>query len=227
MVLLEAHALQVSPPSQARPALRGPVELALHGGSVLGIEGPSGCGKTTLLRALALLEPLARGEVRFLSQPISDADVPAYRRKVQYLPQAPVRFTGQVAASLSFSFALKSAGSARFDATRAAELCEQLLLPPGVLERELQSLSGGELSRISLIRTLLTEPNVLLLDEPSSALDEGSRAALEKVLQDWLAGDAARAIMLVTHDQQQLARLCSHRRRFDAERQLAPSEVLT
>lgn len=221
MSLLRATGLCVPAEDGGRPPLAGPVELELGAGQVLAIDGPSGCGKTTLLRALSLLEPLAQGEVSWQGRGIADADTPAYRRAVQYLPQRAALGVQSVEQALRKPFELRTAAGQRYDAGRARALLDALLLPAGITERDVAEISGGEAQRVALVRSLLTEPTVLLLDEPTSALDETSVLAAERAVQDWLSA-APRAAVLITHDAAQRARMATHRRSFDAERRLAP-----
>lgn len=209
MPLLSARALAVPFPAE-EPADRwilSPTELDLDGGEVVAVRGPSGSGKTTFLRALALLEPRAEGEVLFHDEPVPDARVPAFRRAVCYVPQQPPRFPGTVEASLAAPFRFRAAAGA-FDPSRARHMLERLALPADVLGRRLQDLSVGESQRTALVRSLLGDPQILLLDEPTSALDPDSRATAETLLEEWMTG-GGRAAVLVSHDPAQIARLAT------------------
>jgi putative ABC transport system ATP-binding protein len=209
MVLLSASGLSVpAPPGAAADPLPGPVDLDLASGELLGVRGPSGAGKTTLLRCLALLEPRATGEVRFRDAPVPPAHTPAFRRAVVYLPQQPPPVPMTVAASLAQPFSFKSAGDGAYDAAVAGAMCRRLGLPGDVLDRWVPDLSAGEAQRVSLVRALLVAPDVLLLDEFTSALDPASREAAEALVSEWrTAGE--RAAVLVSHDAAQNDRMTS------------------
>jgi putative ABC transport system ATP-binding protein len=189
--------------------LVGPIDFALDVGEVVALMGPSGSGKSTFLRCLALLEARARGDLRFHGRAITGSLVPAYRRQVVYVAQSPLRASMTVLASLQHAFTFKSR-RADFDEGRALALCETLLLSKEILERDLPRVSGGEAQRLALLRALLLQPSVLLLDEPSSALDARSREAVRGALDSWLAG-GARSAVIVSHDEDFVNALATRR----------------
>ena len=208
--LLEAIDLRVPPPpGAARAPLAGPISLSLAPGQALAVRGPSGSGKTTLLRSLALLEPRAEGEVRLEGRRPRRAEVPAFRQRVAYLPQTPPRWEGAVEESLRLPFQFQSQAHGAFEAARALGLLEALGLDaPDLLERPLGNLSQGEAQRVALVRALITSPQILLLDEPTAALDPASRERCEGLLEEWIAARPERALVLVSHDPAQIERLC-------------------
>ena len=175
-----------------------PVSLSLGAGDVVALSGPSGSGKSTLLRALALIEPRAKGRVALAGVEPKPVEVPRFRRRVVYVAQRSPRWPLTVEQSLSQPFRFGSA-TAPFDRSRAVALCEELQLPDDVLSRELRDLSGGEAQRVSLVRALLIEPSVLLLDEPTSALDSDAATAVREQIQAWLE-PGGRAVIVASHD---------------------------
>jgi putative ABC transport system ATP-binding protein len=187
------------------------VSLAIHGATILddvclvvpdrGITvllGPSGAGKSTVLRLLNRLEVPTAGEVRFRGEPVSSLDPLTLRRQVGMVFQRPAPFTGTVRDNLAV--ADPGAGDEAFAAAlRSAGLDE------GFLARSADDLSGGEAQRMCLARTLVTEPDALLMDEPTSAVDPEARHHLERTARR--LADDGRPMVWVTHDLDQAARL--------------------
>lgn len=176
-------------------AVRG-VSLDLAPGEVLALLGPSGCGKSSLLRAVAGLEPVAAGSVSWDGRDL--AGVPVHRRGFGLMFQEGQLFPHRDVAG-NVAFGLRMAGVKRPAAAgRVAELLDLVGLA-GYAQRPVATLSGGERQRVALARALAPEPQLLLLDEPLSALDRG--------LRDRLAGDLRAALvatgttaLFVTHD---------------------------
>ncbi|HEX6199680.1 MAG TPA: ATP-binding cassette domain-containing protein [Thermoanaerobaculia bacterium] len=217
--ILEAAGLGRRAPGGGPWLLRG-VSLALAPGDRLAVEGPTGAGKTVLLRALALLDPVDEGEVRFRGRSPADREVPAFRRRVAYLHQSPALAEGTVEENLRLPFRLAvhrngggAGAGARFERARAVELLAALGRDEGFLGREREDLSGGERQIVALVRLLQLEPEVLLLDEPTAALDPTTTGNAEELLSAWAAA-AGRAWIWVSHDAEQGARLADRRLRL-------------
>lgn len=171
--------------SQLQSPLAGPYSFELAAGQCLTVSGPSGSGKSLLLRMLCDLDPNS-GEVRLDGVPRSSMSAPQWRAQVVYQPAEPAWW-------------LPTAG-AHFkphQAQRVRELLPQLKLAPALLEHEVSRLSTGERQRMALIRSLACHPKVLLLDEPTAALDPEAVAATEALLQREVA--AGMSLILVTH----------------------------
>jgi len=172
------------------------VDLDLEAGRFLCVIGPSGCGKTTLLRMLAGLEPSSSGRVEIEGRDVSDRS-PA-ERGVGMVFQSYALFPNMtVAANIGFGAARKTPA-----AERRARI-EALLATVGLQgfgRRRPQELSGGQQQRVAIARALATDPRILLLDEPLSALDPVIREQLRgelKALQRRLGVTT----VMVTHDQ--------------------------
>ena len=162
------------------------------------VAGPSGAGKTTLLRLCNRLDIPDAGKVCYRGQPLDELDPLVLRRRVGMVFQRPAPFPGSVADNLAVAH--PDAGTAEMTTalTRVA-------LDPALLGQEARTLSGGELQRMCLARTLVTQPETLLLDEPTSALDAQPKRVFEATARDL----AAQGITLVwvTHDEAQADRI--------------------
>lgn len=149
--------------------------LALAAGEIVDVTGPSGAGKTTLLRALAFLLPGVSGAVLLDGASPHDLGLEEWRSAVALLPQKPALMAGDVRANLLLPWTLRvrrSRPSPSEDTLRSA--MNGLALDDIALDRDVSRLSVGQQARVALLRVLLTEPRVLLLDEPDAALDARS-----------------------------------------------------
>lgn len=167
---------------------------------VSAILGPSGSGKSTALRLLNRLSDPDQGVVRYRGTDVRELDPLALRREACLVPQLPALIDGTVADNIRFAAEL---------AERVPEigaLLERAGLSPDYADRPADRLSVGEQGRAMLARALAQEPRVLLLDEPTAALDEASQRAIEDTIST-LAGELDVSIALVTHDVEQARRL--------------------
>jgi thiamine transport system ATP-binding protein len=196
--VLEVRSATVAFEGASAPAVDH-VDLDLPTGHVLAVLGPSGSGKSTLLRAVAGLEPLTTGSVRYDGRDL--ARVPTHRRGFALMFQDGQLFPHQsVAGNVGYALRLRHAPSAVV--TRRVEELLALVGLPGFGDRSITGLSGGERQRVALARALAVEPRLLLLDEPLSALDRGMRERLARDLRDILVA-AGTTALLVTHDQEE------------------------
>lgn len=184
------------------------VSGAVAEGEVLVVRGPSGAGKSTLLRILSRLQPCSHGEVFFKGDSWLQIPATTWRARIHYFAQKPVIFDGTVADNLNKPFETNIGSKKVFDPDLAKTMMSELLLEKSLWEQDAKTLSGGEAIRIAFIRSLLIEPQVLLLDEPTAALDEGARKAFYKVFKRWLSFPE-HAALLVSHynDYHQLKRV--------------------
>lgn len=171
----------------------GPVSIALAAGERLAIMGASGAGKSLLLRLLADLDP-GEGKVILAGQPRETIAAPSWRRRVMLVPAQ----AGWWAPTVEGHFELSMM-------EMAVAMAARLLLPPGIMKREVRVLSTGERQRLALIRAWVRRPEVLLLDEPTSGLDPTATAAVEALLVE-CSGEGV-GIVMVTHDAMQARRM--------------------
>ena len=167
-------------------------------GGVTAIFGPSGSGKSTMLRLCNRLEAPTAGRVLFREDDVAQQDPLRLRRRVGMCFQRPTPFPGTVADNLRVADPDASAST-------MVEALDQMALSGSWLDRDATELSGGEAQRMCLARTLITRPEVLLLDEPTSAVDAAAARVIERAVRE-LAGAAVTALW-VSHDAAQVNRI--------------------
>jgi putative ABC transport system ATP-binding protein len=171
-----------------RPPLFAARDLEVARGEIVVLRGPSGSGKTLFLRALADLDP-AEGALE-LEGRSREAFAPAeWRAAVLYVHQAGVRLPGTVRDNLERIAAIARRRGANPEVPAREDL---------PLERDAQQLSGGEAQTLALVRALMLEPRVLLLDESTSSMDADRAEAWERRIREWV--DGGRAAVWVAHD---------------------------
>lgn len=175
------------------------VSMALARGRTTALIGPSGCGKSTLLRVMIGLIPPDAGTVRFDGSPVTSATARAVRRRIGYAIQSGGLFP-HLTARGNVALPARHAGWARDRVRgRLAELASLMRLPGAALDRYPAELSGGQRQRVALMRALVLDPEVLLLDEPLGALDPIIRSELQHDLRE-IFRDLRKTVVLVTHD---------------------------
>lgn len=165
------------------------LRISLFADEIVAILGPSGCGKSTLLRSIVGLETIEEGTIEILSARKTDA--------IGYLFQKPILYPHlNVAGNIALGITQKLSKP-----EKRAMIAEELAFVHlnGFEKRRVESLSGGEAQRVALIRAMLGQPDVLLLDEPFSALDLVTRRELALETRRWLK-DRKTAAIHVTHD---------------------------
>ncbi|CBJ38900.1 putative ABC transporter ATP-binding and permease component [Ralstonia solanacearum CMR15] len=209
--MLTATAIQRRDTQTGAPLLH-PASLAVHPGDRIALTGPSGAGKSVLLRALALLDPLDDGHVTWRGETVSAAGVPAFRCEVAYVRQRPALLPGSVEDNLQWPYRLHARRTGPgFDRDAAIALLARADRDARFLDKRATDLSGGEAQIAALVRTLQTGPAILLLDEPTAALDPASARAIEAMLLHWFTqAHERRAWVWITHDPAQATRI-AHR----------------
>lgn len=167
------------------------LNLEVNENEIVALIGPSGCGKSTLLRMIAGLESVESGTIDFLNPDAS---------KIGYVFQKPILYPHlDVEGNIALGFDVKLSIAKR--KVRIANELELVGLR-GFLSRKVDSLSGGEAQRVSVVRALLNKPALLLLDEPFSALDIPTRRKIARDTRNILKSKKMSAIH-VTHDPQE------------------------
>ena len=203
---------------RARRAVLSELNLELAKGTTA-IVGPSGAGKSTLLRLLNRLADPDSGRIHYRGRDVREYDVLELRREVSLVPQLPALLPASVAANVSFG---PSLCGGECDVGEALALAG---LNGDFGERPALQLSVGEQQRVMLARALALKPAVLLLDEPTAALDHRSREAVERTLLD-LRSRLSADLIIVTHDLAQAHRLSDRLVVLEGGRALAqPSSV--
>ena len=214
--MLQLHNIVRYVPGSPHPLLAG-VTLNIDAGRRIGIVGPSGGGKSSLLRVMAMLDPIDDGKILFQGRYVSEADVPGFRRQVIYLPQRPALINASVRTNLAAPFRFH-ARSSPYDEGRIVEMLNQLGKPTSILDQNADQLSGGEQQIIALVRAIQLEPMMLLLDEPTASLDDDSAVQVEQLVDHWHSQSDVRSLVWVSHDQAQVRRVTDHIIRIEGGR---------
>ena len=200
------------------------VDLSVAAGETLTVIGPSGAGKSTLLRLLCRLDEPTDGTVILDGTDYRTLDPTALRARVGLVPQDPALRDGTVRDNVTIGPRLRGDP---VDGGRVTELLERVGLH-GYGDREVADLSGGEAQRVAIARTLVVDPEVVLLDEPTASLDPDAQAEIEALLAGLLT-EPDRTAVLVTHDQAQVDRIADRVVRFvdgRVDSEGTPREVL-
>jgi ABC-type iron transport system FetAB ATPase subunit len=183
-----------------RTKVGGPFSFSVERGECLALSGPSGCGKTLLLRVLADLDP-SEGTVLLDGEDRGSMPAPQWRRQVGWLPAEGVWWFERVGEHFSN------------DWKKSFQTLETLGFGADVMDWRIERLSTGEKQRLALFRLLLNEPQVLLLDEPTAALDVSNVWKTEEVISEYRTSTGA-AVIWISHSPEQIARVADRHLRF-------------
>ena len=176
-----------------------PLSLDFENGTTSVLIGPSGCGKSTVLRLIAGLIAPDSGRVVFDGEALQPGNARALRLRMGYVTQEGGLFPHL---SVEANVALAARYLKRPEAgirNRLDELCDLVVLSPTLLSRYPRELSGGQRQRVALMRALMLDPALLLLDEPLGALDPITRRGLQQELKNIFAR-LGKTVVMVTHD---------------------------
>ena len=186
------------------------VSLEIKAGEAVALMGGSGSGKSTLARILLRLLSCDSGKIYFQGQNITQAtgkDLSIFRRNVQFISQRPESFLDPrqtLGSSLREAFIVFNLP---YDEEKIKEMLDLVKLNAELLQRYPHQVSGGEIQRICLVRALLLEPKLLVLDEPTSMLDISVQAQILHLLRD-IRQKKQLAYLFITHDKQLAKWLC-------------------
>lgn len=172
--------------------------FTFESGRLYSIIGPSGSGKTSLLRLLARLDEPTSGDILVGGESFRDLNPCHQRRKVAYLFQSPYLFPGSVKDNLRYS-------NDGLTDDQVSILASRTSIASDLIERDVTNLSEGEKQRVALARLLAMNPDILLLDEPTSSLDPTLTRIIEELVARLLQEEQM-SIIMVSHDPQQALR---------------------
>jgi putative ABC transport system ATP-binding protein len=181
-----------------QPLFKG-LSLAFVRGRFYLVQGPSGAGKSTLLRLMSRLEEPTAGTILFRARPLPTYAPPGLRKSVLYIHQTPTVLDGSVGDNLLLPFGFASnKDRTPPDRGQLRRLLDDFLLQDIDLEDNAQALSVGQRQRVCFIRGMLLSPQVLLLDEPASALDRESSRLVEGAAAR-LCQESGTTVVMVSH----------------------------
>jgi tungstate transport system ATP-binding protein len=171
------------------------ISLDVKKGEILYVIGPNGAGKTTLLKIMALLENPSAGEIFHDGTKVKASDAGCHRKKVTMVFQQTVLFKTTVFGNVSYG--LKLRGYSKEEIEKRTERALESVKLEGFGRRKAKKISGGEQQRVALARALVTEPELLLLDEPTANLDPANITLVEDIIRG-LKGKTT--VVVATHN---------------------------
>ena len=213
LALLEVQDLHKSFGSgdKALPAVRG-VNLDVERGQTVGLVGESGCGKTTLGRVVVGLQSPTSGKIRFGGEDMAGMfGTPAYRRRIQMVFQHPMQSLNpryRVGTTLREPLKLLDASRPSDLDDRVDRVLRLVGMGPEYRDRRPRQLSGGQQQRVAIARALIPEPDLVVLDEPTSSLDQSVRGRIIALLRA-IQEDRHVAYLFISHDLSTVRRIAS------------------
>jgi ABC-2 type transport system ATP-binding protein len=182
------------------------VSFSLRGGSLLGLIGPNGAGKTTLLRAIASLQPISSGTVSILGEKIHPGHEEA-ARMIGFTPDVPPLYD-RLTVKQFLNFIAAGYGLTAEDTGPAITFWLEKVWLTDKANQKIKGLSRGMKQRLGIARTLLPNPQIILLDEPAAGLDPAGRAQFRKLLSD--LRDQGKTLIVSSHILSDMEEYCTH-----------------
>lgn len=201
--LLSWQALQLN--SAQNTVLLQSSSATINNGDIIVIQGRSGSGKSLLLRCLNYLEKFQCQSLKLQNVSYQALTPMQWRQRVALVGQQAMMVTGTVEDNLRLPFSFRSHKRSYYSATWHQEHLALFNKNSDFIKRNINQLSGGEKQIVNLLRTLQLNPLLLLLDEPTAALDEHNRDIMQTLLLSWVNNASARAIVWISHDKHQRA----------------------
>jgi len=179
------------------------VSLVIQAGEFVSIIGPSGAGKSSMFRLIVRFIETTSGRILFEGQDIKEIDVIQLRRQIGLLLQDSFMFEGNVRTNIVYGPKLQNMP---VDEEKLLRLVSEVDLPQEILDQDASKLSGGERQRVAIVRMLMNEPKILLLDEITSALDLSNELMVESLIKE-VQASLGITILMVSHDFDQARRM--------------------
>ena len=182
------------------------LSFSVEPGVVYALAGPSGSGKSSALRLINRLDDYSDGQIYIDGQEVKAWDIRELRAKVGFMFQEAALFQGSVMENVLYGLCLRGLKKCNHEAT-ALGLLEKVGLPAELLQRNVESLSGGQKQRVNLARTLALDPDIILMDEPTSSLDPAAANTIENLIQN--LNQQGKTFILVSHNFDQIKRIAA------------------
>jgi putative ABC transport system ATP-binding protein len=196
------------------------VTLNINTGEFISVVGPSGSGKSTFFKLCCNLISPTSGNIVFKGKNFMDYDPVELRKSIVYCFQAPLLFGSTVKQNIYYPYSIRGL---KPDEKRVNELFSEFHMPQDFLDNDVKNLSGGEKQRIALIRSLLFKPEILLLDEVTSALDKDNTELVEGIINS--INKQGVTVLWITHNPEQ-SRRYAHRLITIEQGEISSDEVL-
>lgn len=174
------------------------ISIQMEAGDFISVVGPSGSGKSTFLKLCCHLLSPSDGDILYRGKSVNEYNPTDLRKSIAYCFQTPYLFGSTVRDNINFPFSIRNI---KPDQNRINELFSMFQMTTGYLEKNVKNLSGGEKQRIALIRSLLFKPELLLLDEITSALDTENTQIVENVIK--ALNKEGITVLWITHNPEQ------------------------
>ncbi|WP_297517801.1 ATP-binding cassette domain-containing protein [uncultured Clostridium sp.] len=182
------------------------ISLEIKEREIISIIGESGSGKSTLLKVLSDLVKKSSGEISYRGKSYNDINPIKLRQNISYCVQLPYLFGKKVEDNFKFIFEVRKD---KYDKKRVLEVLNEFKISEDYLDKQVDSLSGGEKQRIAIARNLIYKPDVLLLDEATSALDNENTLIVETYIEK--LNKEGVTVLWVTHSEEQSLRIFGKR----------------